>query len=414
MWPQILRNKKKGIGKMKKKFLFLFVCLLLLAPILQGCGTAEGGIAIRELNQLNVVMVTGVDYDPKHKKFILSIQSVKPYKEKNAGISPESVYTARATGDTIMEASKNLRAQTSGKMIWFHSKIILLGETLTKQKTVIKEVIDFFARNREIRASSWILVAKGNAEDIVTGEPDGENTMGDELVGIINNQPEWGQTAVVMLREWVNKYSNPYEGFVTGRVNQSLSKDKKKSIITISGASVLHDGTLVADLSKEEVGTLRLLDKVTQQEPETILSTPLNGSQPNRKSTAVQIKVRDRNRSVVIDDIPKINIELILDATILESGTSLDLMQKTTMDKLKKILEERIQGEIHALLHKMQKEKKVDIFGFNGLIHRQHKRYWREHKQDWREIYPNIPVQVSITWHSFRNGLINQVKGENK
>ncbi|MED0675527.1 Ger(x)C family spore germination protein [Aneurinibacillus thermoaerophilus] len=394
---------------MKKKLLSFAFFFLLFVPFLQGCGTVAGGIAVRELNQLNVVMITGVDYDPKHKKFILSIQSLKPTKEKNVAISPESAYTARATGDTIMEASKNLRAQTSGKLVWFHSKVIILGETLVKQK-VLKEVVDFFARNREIRYSSWILVANGTAEDIVTAEPNGESTMGEELVGIINNQAEWGRTAVVMLRELINSYASPYEGFVTGRVHKYLSKDKEKQIIAITGASVIRNQTLVTDLSREEVRTLHFLNKTIQQEPEIVFSVPLNEAGSNRRSTAVQIKIKDRKKSSITNGVPKIDVQLSLDATVLESGASPDFNKEVTVAKLKKRLEERIQRDIRTLLHKMQKEKKVDIFEFNSLIHRQHKRYWHEHRKEWDTIYPNIPVHVSITWNTFRTGLINQVK----
>lgn len=131
-----------------KKIKVFFLILLLLAnvPLLSACGTVSGGVSLRELNQLNVVMATGIDYDPEKKEYIVAIQSVKPATTKGGGISKESVYTAKATGKTIMEASKNLRATTSGKLIWFHSKSFILGGELIKSKD-LKEVVDFLARS---------------------------------------------------------------------------------------------------------------------------------------------------------------------------------------------------------------------------------------------------------------------------
>ncbi|MBN6186741.1 Ger(x)C family spore germination protein [Aneurinibacillus sp. BA2021] len=402
---------------MKKKRYVLMWLFLLLPPFLQGCGTAEGGIAVRELNQLNVVMTTGVDYDPKQKKFIVSIQSVKPAKEKKAGITPEVIYTTRATGDTIMEATKKMRAQTSGKLIWFHSKIIILGKALTESKA-LSEAVDFFARNREIRFSSWVLIAKNTAEEIVNTKPVGEVTMGDELSGIINNQPEWGGTVVVSLRDVLNAYVNPYEGFITGQVGKMKGKDGKDQV-TITGGVVINSSNLnqnpsVTRLSKKEIRALRLIHKVGQQEAEMIYPVSLikeNDQKVKKFNTAVQVKIASRKQSAVIENgRPRIKLDLKLEATILESGTREDLMQKETIDQMERMIGGEMRRDMQALLNKVQKRDKVDIFGFSSLIHRQHKHYWYQSKGQWKEIYPTIPVDIHFQWSMLRNGIIVQVK----
>ncbi|GEN33377.1 Ger(x)C family spore germination protein [Aneurinibacillus danicus] len=392
----------------------LLLLVLIMLPLIQGCGTAEGGIAVRELNQLNVVMVTGVDYDPKHKKFILSIQTVKPALEKGTAVSPETVYTTRATGDTIMEASKNLRAQTSGKLIWFHGKVIILGHTLVREN-VMKEVIDFFARNREIRYSSWILIAKKTAEEIVTAEPNSEVMMGYELNGIINNQSEWGRTVVVTLKDLINNYSDPYAGFVTGQVNKSKGKGGKDQIIIADGVVINafnpKQASRVSVLSKKEIQALRIFHKMAQQEPEIIYSVSLGAKGDTKYNTAVQVKVRNRKATSTIENgRPKIKMELTLDGTVLESGTQLDLSKKETVARLEGVVEKKIIADIRLLLTRLQKKDNADIVGFASLIHRQHKDYWHQHEKQWREIYPNIPVDISIKWNSIRNGIIRQVK----
>lgn len=405
----------------KKCYIFILLFLLLL-PVLQGCATAEGGIAIRELNQLNVVMITGVDYDPKHKKFILSIQSVKPAKEKNAAISREVVYTTRATGNTLMEATKNMRAQTSGKLVWFHSKLIIFGRTLTQQK-VLSEAVDFFARNREIRFSSWVLIAKNTAEEIVTAHPTGEVTMGDELSGIINNQSEWGRTVIVNLRDLINSYANPYEGFVTGQVSKVKGKDKKEQIIITDGVVVnsasLNQNPYVTLLPKKEVRSLRLLQRINQQDPEVIYSISLTkekGEKEKKFNTALQLKVKHRKQSSVIENgKPRIKVDLTLEGTILETGTQLDLTKRETMQHLENIIERKMKQDVRILLDRIQKKDKIDIFNFASLIHRQHKQYWYKNKNQWKEIYPTIPIDIHIHWSTLRNGMISQMKaGETK
>ncbi|WP_153945131.1 hypothetical protein, partial [Acinetobacter baumannii] len=81
--------------------------------------------------------------------------------------------------------------------------------------------------------------------------------MGDELSGIINNQPEWGGTVVVSLRDVLNAYVNPYEGFITGQVGKMKGKDGKDQV-TITGGVVINSSNLnqnpsVTRLSKKEI-----------------------------------------------------------------------------------------------------------------------------------------------------------------
>jgi spore germination protein KC len=425
---------------MSKKWNRLLLVFLLLIPVLQGCGTpAEGGLAVRELNHLNVVLVTGVDYDPEHKKFIISIQSVKPSRASKGDITPEAVYTARATGDTLMEAAKSLRAYTSGRLVWFHNKIIILGKQVL-EGTRIQEVNDFFARNREIRGSSWILAAKEKAEEIITSKPGSEVMMGYELTGIINNQAEWGGTIARTLQDAINSYADPYASFITGQVSTTKPKDEKKqgdkeegdkdkggaekknkSQIMIMNSVAINapapgKPAKVIVLNKKETQTLRILRKFIRKEPEMLYAISLDRNKENTDNTAVQTTVRSRKEKVTIENgRPHIWIKLTLDGTLLESGTEEEIGKEEGVLKIKEAIQKRMTDDMHRLLDRMQKKEKIDIFGFSSLVHRKQKKYWHEHQNQWNEIYPQVPVDISIDWNMIRRGMISQVKvGEEK
>ncbi len=395
----------------KTKVFFLIVLLLANVPFLSACGTTSGGVSLRELNELNVVMVTGIDYDNEKKEYVLSIQSVKPATTKGGGISKESVYTAKATGKTIMEASKNLRASTSGKLIWFHSKSVILGGDLVKSKD-LKEVVDFLARNREIRLTAWVLTTHGKATDIITAKPNSEVTLGDELEGIISNQSEWGKATVLTLKDVVNLYENPHQGFVTGHIVQKEGIKEGKKILAIEGATVIFRRRFLMHLSNEEVKPYHLLKKVEDREPEMIFNIPLEKDDNEEElNTAVKVEVKDRKKEVTFENgIPAISIQLNMDATIMETGTEENLRTDQTNEKVLKEVTRQIRNHTERLVYKVQKEKNVDIFDFSGLIHRKEKKYWREHEKDWDQIYPEIPIQLSVDWNIVRNGMITQIK----
>lgn len=400
--------------RLASKFLFLS---LIMGSVLSfsGCGTREG-LSIRELNELNIVMVTGIDYDLDKKEYVLSIQSVKPATSKGGGISKESVYTAKATGKTIMEASKNLRAVTSGRLIWFHSKTFILGNDLIKNKD-LKEVVDFLARNREVRLTAWVLTTDKKALEIITAQPNSEVTLGDELQGIVNNQSEWGKGTILTLKDLINLYENPHEAFVTGQIVQKEGLKKGKKIIAIDGAVVIYHRRYVMDLTREEIVPYQILKKIGKSEAEIIFSIPFDQAEKeDQANTAVQVVVKKRKEKVAIENgNPTLSLDLIMNATVLETGTNENLRTDEAYEEILKKVSSQIRERTESLLAKAQRENKIDIFDFSGLIHRQEKKYWRENEKNWDTIYPQIPVHLSVEWHMVRNGMITQIRrGEQK
>lgn len=394
---------------MKQRAFFLWVVWLMLLPLLQGCGTSSGGLAVRELNRLNVVLASGVDYDEQKKQFVMTIQSLKPAKEKNKPSSPDAVYTATASGNTVMEAARNLRAFTSGTLIWFHSKVIVLGKDVLKDDH-LREAIDFFARNRENRYSSWVLIAQNSAKEIITSQAGSEIAISDELLGIISNQAEYAQSATLMLRDMMNSYTSPSRTFVTSTVRKT--SQGKKSFLEIRGGAVVKNGVYETDLAPEELRSLRWIRKITDVEPDSVISIPLHKETTGDEAkTAVELRIQKRKQQVEIrNDVPHVSIELQTSATLMESDTEFNLKDPKTQEKVKKELDMFVQQNIQQLLTKMQKEKKTDVFAFDQLIHRQHKEYWRTHKKEWERIYPEIPVTVTIVWNNLRYGMITQLE----
>lgn len=394
---------------------FLLFLLGTLVLPLTACGMKEG-ISIREINELNIVMVTGLDYDMKTGDYILSIQSVKPATSKGGGVSKESVFTAKAAGKTIMEAAKNLRAVTSGKLIWFHSKSFVFGNDLIKNKD-LKEVVDFLARNREIRLTAWVLTTNKTALDIITAKPNSEVTMGNELQGIINNQSEWGKGTILTLKDLVNLYENPHQAFVTGEITQKEGIKKGKKVVAVEGANVIYHRKYLMNLNRNEIIPYQLIKKVGKREPEMIFSIPFDhGEDPSEINTAVQVVVKKRIEKVTIENgLPSININLAMDASVMETGTTQNLRDDEAYKKILQEVSSQIRLQTENLIYKAQKKKKVDIFGFSALIHRQEKKYWRDHETEWEKVYPEIPVHLTIDWNMVRNGMITQIKqGEQK
>jgi hypothetical protein len=60
-------------------------------------------------------------------------------------------------------------------------------------------------------------------------------------------------------------------------------------------------------------------------------------------------------------------------------------------------LNKKIEGEIKNSLEIIQKKYMVDCLGFAAIIHAQNDREWESGLKDkWQEIFPQIPVTVSV------------------
>jgi hypothetical protein len=177
---------------------------------------------------------------------------------------------------------------------------------------------------------------------------------------------------------------------------------KGKKILAIEGATVINKRRFLMHLNKEEVKPYQLMKKVDDQEPEIIFNIPLGNEDNDEEefNTAVKVEVKDRKEKVTFENgIPAVSFQLNMDATIMETGSEENLRTDETNEKILEEVTEQITNQIESLVFKTQKEKK----------------YWREHEKEWDNIYPEIPIQLSIDWNLVRNGMITQIKqGEQK
>ncbi len=70
-------------------------------------------------------------------------------------------------------------------------------------------------------------------------------------------------------------------------------------------------------------------------------------------------------------------------------------MDKTNLDKLHSLADEKMIDSCKKTLDKAQREFKTDIFGFGESIHRAYPKLWNELKDNWDTEFTQL--QVSFT-----------------
>ncbi|RYD06498.1 hypothetical protein N752_04010 [Desulforamulus aquiferis] len=119
------------------------ICSLILMIAI--CFTQIGCWSLKELTNLAIVLATGVDRTTDGK-LLLTIQIARPSafaggSEKTSGFQENNMWVISGSGDSILDARRQLEQKVSRRIYWGHNVILVAGEELARED--IKLAIDF-------------------------------------------------------------------------------------------------------------------------------------------------------------------------------------------------------------------------------------------------------------------------------
>ncbi|KAB2335666.1 Ger(x)C family spore germination protein [Bacillus mesophilum] len=124
---------------------------------------------LKNIQDLTYIVAIGLDYDEvkqEYKAYIQSINFANVAKQEGAkSIEPIPSFIATATGETLNLAVSKLYKKSKPPLFFGHTLSLVLSENLVKNK--FDEVITEIGRNRSLRPTLRLLVAKENIEEIL-------------------------------------------------------------------------------------------------------------------------------------------------------------------------------------------------------------------------------------------------------
>lgn len=379
---------------MKKKLILLFTIIFLLLP-LTGCWGQK------EINELGIVQVMGVDLEPDGN-YRISVLAVIPIGGLQESLDLSGVWLGSAVGKSINDASKNLRNVASKRLVWIDNRIILIGEELAREG--VDEILDYFMRNREIRYRNYVMVSEGKALDIMSIPADAEANLPEELLGIIQNVQDWTKAYVPDLNAFLNCYLDQGIETVAGRLTYSsvdfetystakenygeVIESEKKKVIADRGCAVFKGDKLVDFLGNIETRGYRLITGEINAGAITI----------NDQEQMVSMEIRNvkSNITAEVDNDITFTIHLKMSGDIIENASDHNIINQATIDQLEKKFEKEIVKELEYTVTQAQNEHESDFLGFGRVLYRRHPDVWREIEQDWDTIFPNVTVKYDV------------------
>jgi spore germination protein KC len=386
---------------------------LIIALIIVVTITVSGCWSRHELDTLAIIEVVGIDKAKDDGKISIAVQILKPAELGGQAVggmsSNQGVWTVTSTGYTVFDAFRNATMQSGRQLFLSHNKIIVIGEEMARSG--ISPLIDFFNRNAETRHLSWLIIAKGEAGDIVLAEHEQENPPARAIENLVKSSGVTSMAAAVNLHEFLlmlnSKTTDPVASRIEafekegadkeetpeGTMSEEGKEGKPKKTVRLTGAAVFKHDKLVGWLNRPETRGLNwILGKA--RSGSIIVRSPVD------ETKYVSLEIIKASRKI----IPEIQDgKVVITAEIAVVGNLTEQMSEVALTKpeLFRSLERRqaevIKNEIDLVLRKAQQEWGVDIFGFGEAVQRKFPKEWKELKDGWRKKFPQVEVNVKVT-----------------
>lgn len=367
------------------------ICVLLILAVsfsITGCWDSN------ELDTLFIVTGMGMDAGEAEDEVKVSVQIVHVTGgESNSGSSSGSggggssgsSILLEGSGKSVLAAISSLRHESTRKLFLHHNQMIVFGREAAKQG--IQKHLDLFLRDEETRLETLVLVADGDAKEVLSAELDQDKVSG---IAVTRMMREFANTSsylsvsmLSLLIKMMQKTTSPLIPIV------EVVKEKDKARLNISRMAVLKDDRMVGELNWDEVtGYLWAMGQINEGILE--IATEKGTAAMNiiqAQSKAVPVLQADGRAGVIL------NIDTVLDFEELSGFGDMKLDELYTMltQEAKKTIEQRV----YTTFQKTQ-QLNTDIYGYGGKFNIKYPKQWKELEQQWDAVYPTLQLVLSV------------------
>lgn len=397
VWIRIKRSLPSSKVKpfssfIRAKKISFFIALFLLPLVLSGCWDSL------EINKAAIATAIGLDTTPQGE-IEFSVQIALPQAQNSPDLSEKPPYTVvTSSAPSLALAGRKTMLKIPRSILWQHASVVVIGEQLARQG--LEGIIDEMARNRNLRPTDYILIAKGTTAKKVLSTPTKvEKIPATALSSMLRVQDKLvGIYTPITLAEFVSQTAMPgWEPAVPG---VKVGVKEGKPHLMLCQTAVFNKGKLVGWLNPVESKGLRWLRPSMVQGGTKTISCPVCGEKvlttTLRSTNSVKPEIR--------------NGRLVMKITVQEESLFYEqrcLHQLVTRQMLRRldrsssrVIEEQIKDAITAC-----QSLGADIFGFGDLVRKHHPQLWKEIGPKWEEYFSDLSCEIKAVSHIRRTGM---------
>jgi len=387
----------------------LVLVLVLATGLLTGCWSR------REITEIAVVLGTGVDRTAEGK-IRLTVQIARPTAFAGAtgaggggggGQATPTSWVVWADGRTVEEAERSLARLVPRQLYWGHCIVLVFGEEMARHG--LYPVIDFFLRSRQPREIMWVMMAKGEAREVMESYSPLANTSAQAAgflallkVGKFVRLKDLAEMLASREGEPVATRVEVREaGTTPGPAPGQGTSPTVPRQVEITGSAVFRRDRLIGWFNAYETTGLKWLKGEVDRE---VLLVPT----PSREEEKVSVSImggRTRILPELSGDRVRFHVQMRVDAMVAEQQSLSDLARPPQAKALEALVAEEIRRRALVALRKAQQDYGVDPFRFGRAFHQKYPRQWREIEGRWNELFRRAEFRLEVKVHLRELGL---------
>lgn len=378
---------------MNKRFVRFptFIVLLFLLLIIPGCWNS------RELDTISIVNAFGIDRT-EDGQFSLTLEILKPDQIKEGSSqTAKSVWVVTSTGQTIFDALRNGTKKVERRPYFGHNRIVIIGEKAAQEG--IAPLLDLYLRDPELRERVLVLIARGEARDILNAEHPQEKIPAKAIEGLVETRNATSFLPKVTLYDLAKVLVSPSSAaLIPGIMLKERDEGTSVQRMKLDETAIFKEDKLIDWFDHQETrGVLWVLGEIDSGI--VVVQSPLD----NQKVALEIIRATREIEPLIMDDQLVVNVDVKVEGNLGEVMSHADLTKPETIKALEEREAEVILGEITSALRKAQ-ELGIDPFQFGEEFHRKFPKEWPLYEGNWDEEVKKLKVNVSVEVNLLRVG----------
>lgn len=380
-----------------KKYIFLLPFIF----IMTGCYN------YRELNDLAII--SGVSISKSDNIYNITVEVVNPKKEQDTSSGKEPDYVIyEGYGNSMQEAFRNIVKESPQKLYGAQIDILIIDEETARDG--VSEILDFFARDPEVRSEFYVVISK-NSDALKVISPLVNLSSKNIISSLKSTNTYIGSVNLVTYNELLNDFINPHKEIALpsievvgneniGETNENIEKTTSSANNVISNMCIFKDNKMLDYLTYEESlgyniirgNTKTVLIRNEYGDDEFIVNEIIDSKtdiEPNLKKKEITITVSGT-------------------ASISEVNKKVNLESNKEIKKIEKELNKKIEELMETTILNTNNKYNSDIYGFEDLFYKENPKYYKKLIKEYDiDFLNNITYKVKSNIKIIEKGNLN-------
>lgn len=326
------------------------------------------------------------------KEYMLSLQILKLVKSesKGGGTQAERTFVISDTGKPLFEMVRDMLGQSSKSLYFEHLAAIVISEAAVK-KNGLRPILDFLRRDPEMRWRTAVFIIPGEAKAIAQFNPPTGEPGGRYLEGLLRNHRKNIHVAG----------AKTDVGFITQAMDNDADYgiprlDYIDKVPKLGGLAIFKNDTLVGYADEYLTQGLKFLYGT-----EKSAVIPVKCPEHPDQEIVYELFQHDTKLTPYIEgDSIYFTLDITMQGNIGEitCKTKHDLHDVTFLHSVEQAVAQEVSQNVQDFWE-FQQGLGVDIPRAKARFKGYHPFEWKRIKDRWEEIYPTIPLIVSVNVH---------------